>query len=169
MTRIKDKPDLAIFTELEKLKPDMKLFTIIGGSDLDGMFASLYSERALIYPQKTSEQYARFLDVIYSKKWDNVFDLMTASESTLAGLGLSREESRKTEEVVNDIDTIAAFNSESFENNTQNDKTRNVTETRTKADKDIRNFKVSYDYLQNNFIIDTVFADAIDLLTCHVM
>ena len=176
MIKIKNKTDLAIFTELEKLNPDLKLFTLENGNNLDVIFNLTYSERTLTSSDRTNEQYAKLLNSLFAKKWDSAFNLFDSANLAISSLGKTDTKTETTNETIKDdtsnINQISAFNVDEFTNDNQNNSTynrvRDETKTTDNKNMEISNFSVSWEYLQKNYIEDIIFNDVVTHITLRV-
>ncbi len=176
MIKIKNKDGLAIFTALEKIAPDLKLFTLEDGNNLDLLFNSMYSERTLTSTDRTNEQYANLIKSLFAKKWDGAFDLFDSANLAISSLGVSDTRTETVQEKIKDdtlnINQVSAFNVDDFTNDNQNNSTynriRDETKTTDNKNMQINNFSVSWEYLQKNYIEDIIFNDVVTHITLRV-
>lgn len=176
MIKIKNKKDLAIFTALEKIAPDLKLFTLENGFNLDLFFNSMYSERTLTSSERTNEQYAELCKSLFAKKWDSAFNLFDSANLAISNLGITDIKTETTSETIKDntsnVNQVSAFNVDDFTNDNQSNNTynriRDETKTTDNKNMEISNFSVSWEYLQKNYIQDIIFEDIISHITLRV-
>lgn len=170
-----------IFNQLEVINPNLKIFEIIGnGTELDSLYLALYGER---YTTDTldSEKSAKFINMLYAKKWDNAYTLIESTDMILSDLGSKDIETvtkkYKYTDTIKDVDSLPAFDDTELNVDTQNDRQLshdeitddNVNETVTVKDKkDMDGFNKSYEYLMKNWIYDIVFTDVNSLITLSI-
>lgn len=176
MMKIKNKTDLAIFTALEKINPDLILFTLENGNTLDIIFNSMYSERTLLNDDRTNEQYAILVNSLFAKKWDSAYKLFDSANTAISSLGISDNKTETIKENVTDNNTnlnqVSAYNVEDFANDSQNtinnNRIRDETKTTDYKNMNVNNFSVSWEYLQKNYLEDIIFNDVVTHITLRV-
>lgn len=165
-----------IFVELEKLLPDLKLFTLENGDNLDSLYIFKYGERKTT-DNLDSAKVAGYLKTLYSKNWDKAFDLFTAGDNLMADFGSMKSKVTTKEygytDTVSDIESVPAFDVETAELDRQNEKSLKHTDdvnttTVLEDDKDISKFNKAWEYIMVNFIDDVIFNDVNKLITVRV-
>lgn len=180
MIKLKDlKP--TIFTELEKIVPQNKVFEIIGtGAEIDDLYLFMYGERYTA-DNLDSTKSAQYIKTIYADKWDNAYTLINGMNDILPDLG-SKETKTTTHnykytDTINDVDNVPVFDSTETGLNNENNRTLVHNETGTdginekieNTDKrNIYNFNASWEYLRKNWLNDIVFNDVNVILTMSI-
>lgn len=170
-----------VFTEMEKLSPNLKLFEIIGtGVELDNLYIMIFGER-LTTDTLDSAKVANYMKMLYSSSWDTAYYLFQNTANTLPDLGKQGRKTTLTEykytDTTKDTNSVPSFDSVDLNTETQKDMTFTHSEinddninrvTVTNDDKDIAGFKPSYDFLLTNWVIDIVFNDLNRFITQHI-
>lgn len=170
-----------IFTELEKLKPNLKLFEIIGtGAELDELYIFKYGDR-VTSDTLDSAKVARYMQMLYSSAWDGAYYLFQNTENILPDLGKSDVKTTihqyKYTDSTNDINSVPSFDSTELNTSDQRDTTfthdtisgDNVDKiTETNNNKDINDFQKSYEFLLLNWVQDIIFNDLNRFITMNI-
>lgn len=165
-----------IFVELEKILPDLKLFTLDNGDSLDSLYIFKYGERVTT-DNLDSVKVAGYLKTLYSKNWDKAFDLFTAGDNLMIDFGNMSSKVTTKEygytDTVSDLESVPAFDVETAELDRKNERSLvhvdDVNKTTvTQDDKDISKFNASWEYITKNYIDDVIFNDVNKLITMRV-
>lgn len=173
--------NLSVFGELEKINPDLKLFSVWTGENLDAYYNIMYGVRVAspILENMTSSQIAQYINSLYANKWDTLLDYTAALYSTLVGGGSSYTETRTTNDAstikTTNTNNVSAYNDDDFSPNeqeiTNTENGGSITEQIEHIDKSLSN--IDYDkytqYLMTNYIYDTVFSDINNICTLKIM
>ena len=175
MKRIKE-VNPTIFVDLETLSPELKLFTLEDGVNLDILYIFKFGER-FIPDDLESQKVARFIKTLYAVNWDKAFDLLTAGDKLIPDFGsMSTKETVKEygyTDTISDLESVPAFDVDTPELDKQNEKTLNhtddVNKTLVTEDKrDMSNFKDSWEYVLVNYIENIIFNDVNKLITYKI-
>lgn len=164
--------NLTIFEKLEALDNTIKLFTVADGQRLDLMLVFAHGKTTLIADDADSETIAKYALTFFRERWDASFDLFASANASMIDLGDSKttrtEHKRIFTSSRNELEQISAYNDADFadkENRNYRDGNEtNATETVTDESKNIKNFAMSWEYLQKNYINDIVFRDVLHLI-----
>lgn len=168
--------DLTIFADLETLVPDLKLFTLEDGVNLDTLYIFKFGDR-FVPDDIDSSKVARFLKTLYSANWDKAFDLFTAGDSLMKDFGTMGTKETVKEygytDTVSDVESVPAFDIPTPELDKQNEKTlKHIDDvnkvTVTEDNRDISKFKDSWEYILVNYIEDIIFNDVNKLITYKI-
>lgn len=180
MIRI-DELNPTVFTELEKIAPNLKLFEIIGtGNEIDNIYVAMYGQR-LTTETLDSAKTANYMKMLYANAWDTAYYLFQNTENILPDLGKRDIKTTLTEykytDTTNDTDSVPSFDSTDLNTEAQKDVTFTHSEinedninrvTVTNEDKDIADFQKSYEFLFTNWVIDIVFNDLNRFITMYI-
>lgn len=170
-----------IFTELEKIAPNLKLFEIIGsGQELDDLYIFKYGNR-LTSDNLDSAKTANYMKMLYSGAWDSAYYLFQGTQNILPDLGRSDIKTiihqYKYTDSTNDVNAVPSFDSTELNTETQRDSTfthdtisgDNVDKTtETNDNKDINDFQKSYEFLMLNWVDDIIFNDVNRFITMYI-
>lgn len=167
---------LEIFAAIEVAAPDLKIFTLESGEKLDLAFIFRHGLVTLLQDNYKSEDIAGFALTLYKQKWDAAFDLFTAANDAMPDIGAASVKITTIKRLYtasrNEIEQVSAFNESDFadkENRDYGDSSdMDETRTETLSDKSIKNFDVSWEYLQKNYIDDILFRDILNLISISV-
>lgn len=175
MIKIKElNPD--IFTELELLIPDLKLFTLEDGANLDTLYIFKFGDR-FIPDDLESPKVARYIKTLYAINWDKAFDLFTAGDNLMKDFGTMGTKETVREygytDTVSDLESVPAFDVATPELDKQNEKTlKHIDDvnrvTVTEDNRDISKFKDSWEYILINYIENIIFNDVNKLITYKI-
>lgn len=170
-----------IFSELEKIEPNIKLFEIIGsGQELDDLYIMMYGDR-MVNDWLDSVKTAKYLKMIYVSSWDNAYYLFKNTGDILPDLGQSGVKTTLREymytDTTRDVSSVPSFDSVELNVETQGDTTfthdeyrdGNINrETITTDNRDIKDFKKSFEFLMVHWVQDVVFNDVNRFITSYV-
>lgn len=170
--------ELKIFGAIKTINSSLKLFTYADSDVLDTIYNTLYSERTLsgMAENGTIENLAIIINGLYHLKWDNLIDgYTTAIEKVLSfGSDSSYTETRKNDSNGTDttINTLSAYDSEEFNNDSKSDITRTNTEDETKThttkNSSARNVNIVWNYLLRTNVINNIMEDVNSILTLTI-
>lgn len=172
----KIEPLPTIFTEMEKINPDCKIFVLCNGADLDDLYIAMYGSRYTTENLDSSKT-AKYVNILYSKNWDNAFNLFNSSGEIMGELGQTKStiitRDNEYKDTTNDVDKVPTYDSVilNIEKSNDRDFTHKVitdSETTIEDSKNINNFNVSYEYLLKNLICDIVFSNVNDFVTVSI-
>lgn len=170
---------LNIFTELKKVNPDLKLFTLVPDATiLDTYYNSTQSERFLsdLAIGTDINTIANMVNSIYGGKWDDLITQKTNGAELLASFG-ELEKTDTTREGNNEntgttTNTVSAFNEDDFtnDNKSENSNTGKSNETvSVKRNKgNIQNYGRVWNYLLNQNILYVIINDVNKLLVLSI-
>lgn len=172
-----------VFTELQKLKPHIKLFTVIAdGSELDNMYIFSYGDRIVPDDNVDSATVAKYMGFLYADSWDSAYYLFQNTQNIIPDLGQFNKttvtHNYRYTDTIKDVDSLPAFDDKTLQTNNQNDRTfthdeyfesPNKNEKVTTVEKkDINDFQMSYKFLLLNWVHDIIFNDLNRYLTLYV-
>lgn len=165
-----------IFSEMEKINPDCKIFVLCNGSDLDDLYLAMYGGR-FTTDNLDSAKTAKYINMLYAKNWDNAFNLFNASGEIMGELGATKSTTITRDndytDTSKDTDNVPTYDSTELSIEKSNDRSFNHkvntdTETTIEDSKNINNFNVSFEYLLKNLICDIVFTNVNDFATVSI-
>lgn len=173
MIQIKDLDTAwTVFTEIEKLSPDLRMFTVFGtGAEIDDIYTYEYGYR-YVTDDFDSPQAAKRLDKLYAASWDMAYYLFASTDNIIPDLGQQSEKITLTEHRYTDTTAVAAYDDTELATDSTvthdeitGDNINKVTVTDNK--KDIRDFTASFEYLRLNWLDDIIFNDVNRFVTLY--
>lgn len=175
--------NIKIFATLQTIAPELKIFGVASGEELDTIYLDSYSLRTVAGkysdPDKDySERIAKLIKTKYSIKWDSLVDYYKASVLALSKAGNSITENTKTTtdgtNNMTDTGNVSPYNNDDFapdnqsvsegKNHSEIVKERQYLNTRVSD----MNFGAKYSYLQFTDVCDTIFMDTNSIYTVSV-
>lgn len=165
-----------IFQSLYEVNPNLKLFELASGLELDTLYVYKYGDRKCD-ADLDSKQAATMLNIMHRLKWDNALDLWTNAYTLMQDFGskdvtttvkdYSYTDNVHDEKAVPAFDDVEPAIDETNAKVLTHEDTVNST-TVTKENKKIDDVNPMLDYLQRNFLDDIIFTDVNDLVTYYV-
>lgn len=159
--------ELNVFTALKTLNPNLKIFTYADSEQLDLYLNKCYSFRTLspVGENDTVEEIAKYINVLFSHKWDDIITGYTNSSDNLLSFGTvetrHKEYNNNSDGTNTDTTTVTGYNDEDFTNDNKVESVRHdegkedtdekITRSNARYFSDIWNF-----LLQNNIVTDIV-------------
>lgn len=166
----------SVFTELQLINPDCKIFQIENGKSLDAHYLLLYGNR-MTFDDFDSQGTANAVNALYVQNWNDAFDLFTSSGELMKDMGnmtstVTTKDYEYTDSI-NDTQKLPAYDSVDLQTDKDNTKSlthKDVTNVETvKSDsRDISRFGVAFNYLQKNLLHDIVYKDLNALATLSI-
>lgn len=179
--RIKEKYS-TIFSEVETLKPTLKIFEMYPSNVVDTYFIMMYGNRVLTEFAKGAETdlIANVLANVNSVKWDNMLDTYFNTVFNTKNRERTEVESHTSDTegktVRDNVNKVSAFNEDEFVDNDSNtestDDTRTITDNTTRTYTNSlspQDFKLFSDYVRSTNILLVVCADVANTISLCIM
>lgn len=177
--------EFTIFSEIQKINPDLKIFQDWDGENLDKFFSVRFSKRtaSTLYAEQDATLVASWVNSLFKTRWDTMYDYCKSSYKVLEGAGSKVTETVTTQDDTTNTTTVSsdvtAFDADQYTPNTK-DTTSSVNggtmvKKTDRLNQSLTNINYTRyaEYLMQNYLYDTVFHDvnsvcSLNIFNCDV-
>lgn len=172
--------EFTIFSEIQKINPNLKIFQEWTGENLDKFYSVRFSKRtaSALYAEQDSALVASWVNSLFKSKWDSMYEYCKSSFKVLEGAGSKVTETVTTQDDTTNTTTVSndvtAFDDDQYSPNTK-DTTSSVNggtmvKKTDRLNQSLTNINYTRyaEYLMNNYLYDTVFADVNSVCTYNI-
>lgn len=170
---------ITLFSELEALNPDLKIFQDWTGANLDKFYSIRFGSRtASNIMNQDQSVVANYLNSLFKTKWDSMYEFIKSSYAVIEGSGSKVTETVTTTDDTTNTTTVTS-DVTAFDNDQYTPNTKDVTDSvnggqivksTERLNQSLTNIDYSKyaAYLMENYLYDTVFADVNSICTLSI-